>query len=215
LPEKRIRTKLEKAGVTGNVEPLVELYTWKNGCNLDSSLTQAQASPFPESIYMFMDFSMMLSHFDGFREGAVYHPRYSDLVGRYFPLFWDGSDGWIAVDLDRTRHTRVVVLVMELEDAVLEAYETFDSFLMDAARANNENDELKCFSAGLRPDRTERCCTFCREPLSTVDKLIESEHGAAICNRCVALCYEAMRKAGADLTLPAEQIVRLDWITPR
>ena len=161
---------------------------------------------------MFMDLSMMLAHFNGFKEGAVYHPRYSDLVGRYFPLFWDGSDGWIAVDLDPAKHTRVVVLVMELEDAVLEAYETFNAFLTDAIRANNEKDELACFSVGLRPDRVERCCTFCREPLSSVGKLIESEHGAAICNRCVALCYDAMQRQDADLALPAEPIVHFEWL---
>jgi hypothetical protein len=215
LSEARIRTKLEKAGVTGNVEPIVSLYSWKNGTDLDSSLTQSQASPFPESIYIFMDFSMMLGHFEGFRHRAKDFPSYGDIQERFFPLFWDGSDGWIAVDLQPAKQTRVVVLVMELEDAVMQAYETFDAFLTDAIRANNEDDELTCFSAGLRPDRTERSCTFCRESLSNVGNLIESEHGAAICNRCVSLCYDAMQREGADLTLPSEPVVRLDWIKSR
>lgn len=213
LSEARIRTKLEKAGVTGNVESVVQLFSWKNGSDPNPRLTQAQASPFPESIYMFMDFSMMLGHLGHFKECAVYHPRYGDIAERYFPLFWDGSNSWIAVDLAPAKRSRVVLLVTELEDSVVEAYDTFDAFLVDATRANDENDELACFSVESRADRIERCCTFCRDPLSSVGKMIESQHRAAICNRCVALCYESMRREGSDLTMPPDPKVRLNWVT--
>jgi hypothetical protein len=214
LAEDRIRTMLEKAGVTGNVQPILEIYSWKNGSRLDPSVTQEQASPFPASVYLFMDFKYTLVSFQGFEECAAYHPRFNNIVGRYFPLFWDGSTDYMAVDL-KSETGRVVILITQSERAVFEAYASFDSFLEDAIRANEQNEELTCLSERLRPSLAIRYCTFCREPLSNVDRMIESQHGAAICNRCVALCYDAMRAAGADLTTPGEPSVRLDWVSAK
>lgn len=145
LPEARIERMLKRAKVEGAVEPVVSLFTWRNGSHLDPSLTLAQASPFPGSIYIFMDFEMMLAHFRGFKELANYHPKYSEVDGRYFPLFWDGSSGYLAVDLKPSNQGRVAVLDPESEKFATVAYKSFEDFLKDAIRANEENDNLSCF----------------------------------------------------------------------
>src|SRR5215831_6946018 len=89
LSEERVRRTLRRAKVDGAVEPVVALFSWKNGTRVDSSLTQREASPFPASVYMFMDLETMIAHLRGFGEGAAHHPRMRQLVGRYFPFFWD------------------------------------------------------------------------------------------------------------------------------
>src|SRR5688572_16325454 len=86
LPEARVRGMLLRAKVQGSIEPVVELFSWKNGSRLDPSVAQ-HASPFPDSEYIFMDLELMIVHFLGFAECAQYHARYKQLVGRYFPLF--------------------------------------------------------------------------------------------------------------------------------
>jgi len=96
---------------------------------------------------MFMDFETMVAHFRGFREGAAHHPRMHQLVGHYFPLFWDGSTGYLATDLGPLTGGRVVLVEIELERPVRNAYESFEAFLRDAIRANCENDGLTCFRA--------------------------------------------------------------------
>ncbi len=46
----------------------------------------------------------------------------------------------------------------------------------------------------------EASCSFCGQPQSKVEKLIAGEDGARICNRCVALCYDALRQEGTDMS---------------
>jgi hypothetical protein len=144
LLDSQIRKILTKAGVKGDIDPIVRLFGWKNGTRIDPSLTQAQASPFPHSVYMFEDLEMMVAHFQGFREGAMYHPRMGSLVGRYFPIFWDGSTGWLAVNLESSKHGQVVLIETEWENPVREAYSSFEEFLEDAIRANEQGGKLVC-----------------------------------------------------------------------
>jgi len=145
LPEVRIRRALDRAKVQGAVEPIVRLFSWKNGSALDSTLEQMQASPFPGSLYMFMDLEMMLSHFKEFKECSKFHPKYGEITGRYFPMFWDGSDNWLALDLNPSCSSRIVLLETESEEMVREAYASFEDFLHDAIRANRQNQRLACF----------------------------------------------------------------------
>jgi len=145
LPDTRIRRILQRAKVEGAVDAVVSLFSWKNGSRLDPSITQGQASPFPNSVYMFETLEVMLAHFRGFKEFAVHHPKYTEVVGRYFPMFWDGSTGYLAIDLEPSGHNRLVLLDPESESFVREAYRSFDEFLKDAIRANEEADSLTCF----------------------------------------------------------------------
>jgi hypothetical protein len=43
-------------------------------------------------------------------------------------------------------------------------------------------------------------CSFCHQPKSKVEKLIQGEDGVSLCNRCVALCYDVLHKEGVDMT---------------
>ena len=146
LSEERIRRMLTQARIQSKIEPIVTLYSWKNGTNIDPSMTQIQASPFPSSIYMFMELEMMIVHFQGFTEGAIYHPEMAELVGRYFPVFWDGSTGYIAIDLKAQGGGRVVLVEPEWQQPVRQAYRGFTDFLIDAIRANQANEPLTCFA---------------------------------------------------------------------
>jgi hypothetical protein len=46
----------------------------------------------------------------------------------------------------------------------------------------------------------EDSCSFCHQPKSKVEKLIRGDNGVAICNRCVAFCYDTFGQAGVDVS---------------
>ncbi len=46
----------------------------------------------------------------------------------------------------------------------------------------------------------EDSCSFCHQPKSKVEKLIQGEGGVAICNRCIAFCYDTLRQEGVDVS---------------
>jgi len=48
---------------------------------------------------------------------------------------------------------------------------------------------------------SEPTCSFCHQPKSKVGKLIQGEGQVAICNYCVALCYDVIRRESVDMTL--------------
>jgi hypothetical protein len=138
---------LQRAKVEGAIEPVAELFAWKNGSRLDPSVAQ-HASPFPFSDYIFTELALMLAHFVGFRECALYHPRMAKLVDRYFPMFWDGSGNYLTVDLHADKHTPVVRINTDSEEDMIRfEYNSFGEFLEDAIRANETNDKLTCFKA--------------------------------------------------------------------
>jgi len=144
LPEDRIRRMLQAADVKGDVEPVVSVYSWKNGSQADPRASLAEVSVFPDLIYVFADLKTMIAHFSEFHEGFVYHPKFHKVDGRYSPLFWDNSTAYLAVDLHNTKH-RIVLLEPETEELAQEAYGSFEEFLKDAIRANEEKDTLICF----------------------------------------------------------------------
>ncbi len=151
ISEARIRRMLDRSKARGAIEPVVSLFSWKNGTdNFCNELSKEQASPFPKSVYMFMELDMLLGHFAGFEECLTYHPEYARVVGRYFPLFWDGSNSWLAVDLDPVGHNRIVLVHTEFEQMLFEAYDSFEQFLKDAIQANQKGVSLSCFEA-LKP----------------------------------------------------------------
>ena len=144
--ESFLRRRLAKEGASGCVEPVVVLFSWKDGSNLDISVPVEQVSPFPGSGYfMFMPFTFILGHFESFKVDAKYHENMKQVAGRYFPLFWNGSKGisdWLAVDLEPSNNSRVVLIDSHADEPVLQAYSSFDEFITDAIRANRENDSL-------------------------------------------------------------------------
>jgi ATP-dependent protease Clp ATPase subunit len=49
--------------------------------------------------------------------------------------------------------------------------------------------------------KSEPSCSFCNQPRSKNQKIIVGDAGVCICERCIALCYEVLRKEGVDLTI--------------
>jgi hypothetical protein len=43
-------------------------------------------------------------------------------------------------------------------------------------------------------------CSFCHQPQSKVEKLVQADDGVAICNRCVAFYYDVLRREGIDVS---------------
>jgi len=46
---------------------------------------------------------------------------------------------------------------------------------------------------------SEESCSFCHQPKSEVERVIQADDGAVICNRCVALCYDVLIGEGVDM----------------
>ena len=94
---------------------------------------------------MFMPFTFILGHFESFKISARHHSNMKLVAGRYFPLFWNGSRltrDWLAVDLEPSSNSRVVLIDSQAEDPVYPAYPSFDEFITDAIRANREGTSL-------------------------------------------------------------------------
>jgi hypothetical protein len=145
LPAEKIKKDLKRAGIEGSIDPIVNLYSWKNGTVLDMDLASLKTGFVPESVYQFTELKRAIVDMNGYKEYARYHSRLSALVGRYFPFLWDGSTGWIAVDINPASQNRVVTIQFEDDKPLREAYGSFEVFLKDVIRANNENDSLFCF----------------------------------------------------------------------
>ena len=94
--------------------------------------------------FNFIDLEMALTKAKGFKEYAKYNSKLSVLVGRYIPFLWDGSTGFIAVDIDASSCNKVVVIQKQDEQPLREAYSSFREFLNDAIRANENNEPLAC-----------------------------------------------------------------------
>lgn len=86
-----------------------------------------------------------------YREYARSNPKLSIIVGRFFPILWDGSSSYLAIDIDVSSGNRVVLIQKRDEYPLREAYPSFEEFLKDAIRANENDDLLSCLRAGGRP----------------------------------------------------------------
>lgn len=157
LRESDIRAALHNAKVTGAIEPIIELYSWRNGTALDEQTPMMETSFFPENIYQFMDLETAIgqlkminkaaSQLQEMFEGTKARSMFSDITGSLFPLFTDGGTGTIAVDLTPGKRNRVVAIEFESTEPVRQAYRSFEEFIKDATRANKDGDSLSCFQA--------------------------------------------------------------------
>jgi hypothetical protein len=154
LSEARVKRGLDRAKVIGEVSPLIALYTWRNGTDLslrgevdnrDSlEAEKGRMSFFRSKPYYFPCFEMALGHFETFTAIAKNYPKISEAVGRYFPIFWDGSTERIAVDLKPLNRNRVLIVDHRSERGIWEVYRSFEDFVTDAIRANSGNKPLSC-----------------------------------------------------------------------
>lgn len=155
LSEGEVRGLLGRAGVEGEIGALVALYTWRNGERPDTGLPAREVAFFPNDIYHFLSLEEALDNFRGNQEAAAdlveitgdpTHLR--EGMRRYFPIFTDGSTGFLGVDLEPSNRSRVVVIEFESTEPFVEAYPSFAEFIEDAIRANQEDDRLSCFQIG-------------------------------------------------------------------
>lgn len=145
LAENEIRALLRAFGVNGDVEPLIDVYSWKNGTLIDELSLLQELSVFPNPCYVFPDLETMLKHYRDFKMASGFHPHRNQLQGQYFPMFWDNATGYLAVDTKPSTSYRVVLLDFDSEELVKPAYPSFETFLDDFYRANASQDRLTCF----------------------------------------------------------------------
>jgi hypothetical protein len=162
LSEAEIKTMLEKAKVIGAALPVVALYSWRNGTIFDQPLMSSKTGFFPAGVYQFIDLERAIQHMKSHDE-CIFASTPS-LAGRYLPVFWNGANNWVALDL-RSSKSSVALIRFFVREASLkdgryepeipetgpprEAYRSFEEFIADAIRANRENSPLTCFRNAL------------------------------------------------------------------
>lgn len=140
LPESTVRALLRKGKVEGDLAQVVELYTWRNGTRLDPEIVASKSGLFPGKAYYFLDLEMALGHLDHGRVAARKRPKLSEGYS-YLPVFWDGSTGWITIDVSPSHNNRVLLAEHNDETPFREVHTSFRDFICDAIRAIEANDE--------------------------------------------------------------------------
>lgn len=155
LPESDILQALNQANVTGEIDPIIRLYAWWNGTVLDTSSSMREISFFPIDLYHFLDLESALVHLKSLGNATAHlqailqdtgaDSMFSSKPGRFFPFFFDGATGSIALDLTPEKQNQVVVIDFESDEPIRQAYSSFEDFVKDAIQANRQNRRLSCF----------------------------------------------------------------------
>lgn len=176
LPVEKIKKELKRASVAGAVDQLVGLYSWRDGTNLQGFGSEALEAGFTPPIevelsdfikqellrlgvkrdtdlrqYNFIELKSAILYAKEYEQIAKHNPKMYIVVGRYFPILWDGATGWVAVDTEPSAHNRIVTIQMRDEQPLREAYDSFEDFLKDAIRANESNEPLACMRTPGKP----------------------------------------------------------------
>ena len=152
LTELEIMSAINKAGMNGDLRAILEVYHWRNGMDPRSQLSLLESSLFPKSIYQFLSLQNAIEMYKTLQQAAddlaaiTGDPTgISRSVKQCFPLFWDGSNCSLGVGLTPGAQNPVVMINFGNTEPFCEVYRAFEEFLEDVARANEENDRLKCF----------------------------------------------------------------------
>lgn len=145
---------LKAARATGDIGRIVALYNYKDGTDLTlyepvhskSVLDQLKRewSLFPGAPCYFVCLEMSIGQFKAWRQISKRFPSIVEAVHRYFPLFWNGSTEFLAIDLKLSTQNRMVLLNHRSVPAIQEAYGSFPEFVEDAVSANENNVPLRC-----------------------------------------------------------------------
>jgi hypothetical protein len=141
LSEKQIRYSLRRHRVEGDLEDVIGLYEWKNGTRLDPEVAASKKGFFPGSAYYLLDLQMALGHLGHTRSASRTRPELVEGTS-YFPLFWDGSTGWITVDIRPSHHNAVILAQHREEPPFRRAYDSLYDFLQEAVQALKEDRRL-------------------------------------------------------------------------
>ncbi|WP_205678694.1 DUF6924 domain-containing protein [Aquisphaera insulae] len=128
---------------------LVTLYGWKGGCRLDDALARTGKGLFPGETYHFPPLNLAAAHFGFFDDVAANFPWMAPAVDRLFPIFWNGSDSWFAVDLEDAG--AVVAVRFDPDRHFTPAYASLVDMLLDIIRANDEDTPISFFREGGKP----------------------------------------------------------------
>ena len=148
LTERRIMRMLEMAEVRGAIGPLLELYCWKNGTIIDREMASSRTGLFPGPPYQFTELRRAIADFNSFNEAAAADcqtERLAEAVDRYFPILWNGAVRWMAVDLKPSEGHRVMLIDADSNRPFRQGYASFDDFIGDVIRANEEASPPVCF----------------------------------------------------------------------
>ena len=160
LSPEKIRSKLRRLRVSGEIDSLVELYAWHDGTEFDDEY-QLSNGLFHGPRYDFFQLELAAAHFRHFfPAAAATQPVLSEAIGRYFPVLWNGSVGWIAVDITPGENNRVVIVESGSTPGIREAYSSPGELIEDIIGANLENRTLKCFSRKRGSDAKRRQAGF-------------------------------------------------------
>ena len=85
---------------------------------------------------------MMIVHFKDFEECARYNPKYEDVVGKIFPVFWDGSSRWLGVDLTSEGCGRVMLIDGDKDEILCLVENSFEGFLQNTIRCIRSGNKL-------------------------------------------------------------------------
>ncbi len=178
LSEARIRRKLERKAVSGDIAVLFDVYGWHNGTTLDQQYVFSKKGTFPGPPFYFIDLDMAIADFLMLPGLAATRPQLREAIGRYFPIFWNGVVSWIAVDLRSGQGNPVVFIELEPTPRIWEAYPSVEEFIQDLIAANRENRTLKCFSRkeASPPERPQSVTET--HPLTPSDETVEPSAGA-------------------------------------
>lgn len=145
LPRSKVQKMLNKNGIQGCVEPILGLFSWRNGTRGEAYITEEEVSIIPFSKFFLPRLDLMIADFCSFPEIVRYQSRYRELVGRYFPILWDGSVNYISIDLESQSVGRVAIIERDAPALVREAYPSFTEFVSDVVVATQNNRRLSCF----------------------------------------------------------------------
>jgi hypothetical protein len=160
LSNSDVKMMLRRSKVVGAMDPVLALYTWKNGTIFDQALMVSKTGIFPGTVYQFIDIKKAIEHMKAYRECVCScFPKLANLGRRYFPVFWNGATNWIGLDLD-SGEGRVVLIRYFTKDALFkdgryeagihekepprQAYDSFQEFIADAIHANENDEPLTC-----------------------------------------------------------------------
>lgn len=144
LPEARIRQALRRAKITGRpIDQLVSLYTWRDGTRIDTELALSKVGFFPSHPYYFVSLDYALAYLGFFKEAAKNLPKLAEAVERYLPIFWNGSDRWIAIDLQSSG--AIVTIDLDADHPFHQAYDSLHNFIQDMIQAIERGMPLICF----------------------------------------------------------------------
>jgi len=168
----QIQKTLRRGGIEGVVEPIIDLYSWRNGTQFQGNgvvfdtaykggLVPPRTIPMTDSEKEFMraigvkrDTHPEHYHLLDLKR-AVSIARGGAMEG-YFPFLWETGRGsaYLALALEPSGGNAVVKIeTMETRDKypVREAYSSFEDFLTDAIWCNQNSQPLACLHSETKP----------------------------------------------------------------